>query len=75
MAADVESLHLKKNLTWFEDGMDAVEYRHRPDVIEAKKFLHEDENGRPRYYIIDERDGKIETLQNQIMRASVMVVS
>lgn len=71
LAADVESLHLKKNLTWFEDGFDAVDYRHRPDVMEAKKFLHEDETGKPRYHIIDERDGKIETLQNQIMRASV----
>jgi archaellum biogenesis ATPase FlaH len=71
LAIDIESLHLKKNLMWFKDGSEAVNYRHRDDVKVLLENLHCDEKGKPRYYIIDERDGKCETLKAQMMRASI----
>jgi archaellum biogenesis ATPase FlaH len=71
LAIDIESLHLKKNLLWFKDGHDAVEYRHHPDVAKLLENLHTNEYGEPRYYVIDERDGGIEALKAQMKRASV----
>lgn len=68
LAADILSLHLKKNLTWFEDGQDAVDYLDRPDVKELYDNLFVNEHGQKRFYIIDERDGDIEALQKQVER-------
>jgi archaellum biogenesis ATPase FlaH len=70
LAIDLESLHLKKNLMWFKEGIDAVEYRNHPDVKPLLENLHTNENGEPRYYIIDERDGDMSALKAQMMRAA-----
>lgn len=69
LLTDLYSLHLKKNLTWFKDGDDALEYLDRPDVIEMCENLVYDENGRSRFYIIDERNGHIDKLKKQVDRA------
>lgn len=71
LAIDIESLHLKKNLMWFKDGSEAVNYRHRDDIRSLLENLHCNEDGKPRYFIIDERDGKCETLKQQMMRAAI----
>lgn len=68
LAVDLLSLHLKKNLSWFKDGMDAIDYLDREDVQEAKLDLFVDDSGKKRFYLIDERTGDITTLMRQVER-------
>lgn len=70
MGADLLSIYLKKNLTWFKDGMDAVDYLHLPEVQDKKMELFIDDEGKKRFYIIDEREGDVPTLMRQIERVS-----
>lgn len=65
-ALDLASLHLERNLTWYEDGQDIIDYLERPDVRELLDNLMYKEDGTPRYYIIDERDGDIALLERQM---------
>jgi len=67
---DLCSLHLKKNLTYFQSGNDAWEYISGEEGTLAQKELSADEDGRRRFYVIDERDGDIFTLQAQIEKAA-----
>lgn len=64
--ADMLSMHLKKNLVWFKDGRDAVDYLEREDVIKLYKDMITDEYGVPRFHVIDDRDGSLETLQTKM---------
>lgn len=66
---DLYSLHLKKNLMWFKDGMDAIDYLDRSEVKAMCEELVYFPSGQPRFYILDERDGDIETLQRTAERA------
>ena len=68
--ADMLSMHLKKNLVWFKDGQDAVDYLEREDVVELYKDLIQDSHGRPRFHVIDDRDGSLETLQTKMESAA-----
>lgn len=70
VAIDILSLHLRVNLTWFTDGHDAMDYLNDPEVIPLYKELFEDEYGRQRFYIIDEREGDIENLKKQMEMTS-----
>lgn len=63
---DMYSLQLKKNLVWFKDGMDAVKYLEKPDVKVVCDDLVTNELGEPRFHIIDERDGSVESLKKQV---------
>lgn len=63
---DLASLHLEKNLTWYEDGQDIIDYLDQPEVAALMDDLMWMPNGEPRYYIIDERDGDITLLENQM---------
>ena len=67
-ALDIASLHLERNLTWYNSGEEIIEYLDRPDVQQALETLMYDDIGQPRYYIIDERDGSIEMLEKQMER-------
>lgn len=67
-ALDLASLHLERNLTWYEDGQDIIDYIEQPEVSALLDNLMYKENGQPRYYIIDERDGSIEILEKQMER-------
>ena len=67
---DLLSMHLKKNLMWFTDGHDAVEYLHRPDVIALKNQLLYNEQGQPRFFVIDEREGDISLLKRQMEKSA-----
>jgi archaellum biogenesis ATPase FlaH len=67
--SDMYSLHLKKNLTWFEDGQDAIDYLHREDVKKLCEELVYDSDGKSRFHIIDERSGDIEALKRQVDRS------
>lgn len=67
--SDMYSLHLKKNLTWFKDGNDAIDYLHKPEVKGLCEELVYNNDGQSRFFIIDERDGTIETLKKQVDKA------
>ncbi len=66
---DMYSIHLKQNLTWFEDGHDAVDYLDRPEVQKMCEDLVANEHGEQRFFIIDERKGNVDALKKQIERA------
>lgn len=68
-SADFYSLYLKKNLTWFQEGQDAVNYLNLPEVQTLLDELVYDESGQSRYHIIDERDGTVEVLKKQVDRS------
>jgi archaellum biogenesis ATPase FlaH len=66
---DLYSYHLKQNLTWFTDGHDAVKYLTQPEVKALTDDLLMNENGEPRFHIIDDRCGEVNVLKKQIERA------
>lgn len=63
---DLSSLHLEKNLTWYENGQDIIDYIERPEVDALLDNLEYCEDGTPRFYLIDERDGDISYLERQM---------
>lgn len=63
---DMLSLHLEKNLLWMGEGANILEYLDRPEVVEQYDNLLTDQYGQPRFSILDERDGDIKMLENQI---------
>ena len=69
LTLDLYSYHLGQNLTWFEEGADALEYLHRDDVKELCNNMMIDEYGEPRFWIIDDREGTVDVLKKQIERA------
>lgn len=66
MLTDLYSLHIKKNLSWFKDGDDAVEYLANPEVKALCDDLVADEFGEARFHVIDERSGIVESLKKQV---------
>ncbi|WP_373033175.1 CHC2 zinc finger domain-containing protein [Sulfurovum sp.] len=69
LTIDLLSMHLKKNLMWFTDGHDAVDYLNQPEVQLLKNELLYNEVGEPRFFIIDEREGDIELLKRQMEKS------
>lgn len=72
LVIDLLSIHLKKNLLWFSDGHDAVDYLNKPEVRKLKQELLTKPNGQPRFYVIDEREGDIDILKSQIEKSAKM---
>ena len=69
LTIDLLSMHLKKNLMWFTDGHDAVDYLNQPEVQLLKNELLYNEASEPRFFIIDEREGDIELLKRQMEKS------
>lgn len=69
LTLDLYSYHLGQNLTWFEEGSDALEYLHRDDVKALCDDMLINEYGEDRMYVIDDREGTVEVLKKQIERA------
>ena len=67
-AVDLLSLHMQKNLDWFDDGMDAWNYLQRDDVKALNENLFHDSEYNERFRILDDRDGNIESLKKLIER-------
>lgn len=67
-AMDMLSIHLEKNLGWFKEGQDAIDYLEKPEVQDLIAELEKDEYGQERWRIVDERDGSIQTIEKQIER-------
>jgi len=66
MLTDLYSLHIKKNLSWFKDGDDAVAYLANPEVKALCDDLVADEFGETRFHVIDERSGLVDSLKRQV---------
>jgi len=60
------SRHIGKKLTLIEDPEEAVAFVQRPEIIEKRIELREDEFGEERYTILDDRDGDLESVAHQI---------
>lgn len=65
LMTDFYSLYIGKNLTWFKNGKDAVDYLNRPEIKTKCEELIYDENGNSRFRIIEDRSGTIEKLKKQ----------
>lgn len=68
-AVDLLSLHLQKNLDWFEEGMDAWEYLQRDDVKPLYDDLFNDSDYQERFRIVDDREGSADSLKRLIERS------
>lgn len=65
---DMLSLHLKINLRWMDEE-ERRRFLTQPEIIEKCNELFFKENGEPRFYIVDERDGKIDKVEKQLEKA------
>lgn len=63
---DLLSLHLEKNLMWLGEGQKILDYLDDPKVMALYENLLTNEQGQPRFSILDERDGDIKMLEKQI---------
>lgn len=68
-AVDLLSLHLQKNLDWFEEGMDAWSYLQREDVKPLYDDLFNDSDYQERFRIVDDREGSADSLKKLIERS------
>lgn len=66
---DLLSIHLGTNLSWFKTKEDVLSFLNLPENIEKKNDLLYDKEGNERFCIVDERDGKLKTIEDQIERA------
>lgn len=71
---DMASNYFKHNLTWAKPE-DAVKYLETEEAIQTLYDLSYDEHGKPRFYIIDDRTGKVASLKAQVERAWKMLGS
>lgn len=65
---DMLSLHLKINLRWMEEK-ERISFLTQPEIVEKCNELFFKETGEPRFYIVDEREGKIDKVEKQLERA------
>ena len=70
LGVDFISMHLKNNLSWYENGDDAVAIIKDPDNKDKIQDLLTNNYGEPRYHVLDERSGDIENIMRTIDRAS-----
>lgn len=60
------SRHIGKKLTLIEDPEEAVAFVQQPEIVKKRIELREDEYGEERYTILDDRDGDLESVAQQI---------
>jgi len=70
MMIDLVSLHMKKNIGFFDNGQEAWDLINSEEGLKAQQEVSVDENGRRRLYLIDEREGDINTLKRQIEKSA-----
>lgn len=63
---DMLQTHLKENFVWGRTGEEIVELLKGEKYMNAKEELSYREDGSPRFYIIDERDGDIKSIENKM---------
>ena len=59
------SRHLGKKLSLFTDGQEAVDYINTPEAKEKRRELWTEEDGQPRFYLLDDREGTLGEVKRQ----------
>jgi hypothetical protein len=59
-------LHAKENFMFGKTGQEIIDYLKTPRMAKLQQELIMDENGQPRYYILDERSGNIKSIEDLI---------
>lgn len=59
-------LHVGENFLFGKSGRQVVDYINSPEILEKRKELVQNEDGSPRYFLIDERSGDIKSIEEQI---------
>ena len=67
-ALEMISIHLEKNLAYYKTGQEVLEIIDNPDVADKIDELFNLPDGRPRFYIVDQREGNIKTVEKQVER-------
>lgn len=62
------SRHIGRKLDLFKTPAEALAFINQPEIVVKRDELWKDENGHDRWYILDERDGDLEKLKNQVRR-------
>lgn len=62
----VLSRHLGRKIDLIESAKDKLNFLNSEDTMKKEKELFEDENGSPRFHIVEDRDGGIESMKNLI---------
>ena len=65
-ALNLLQVHAKENFTFGKDRGEIVNYLNTPKMKKLQKELMLDEEGNPRFFIIDERSGDIKQLEKQM---------
>lgn len=60
------SRHLGRKLVLIEDETEKLNYLQREDIKQKANLLLKDEEGSPRFYLLDNRDGSVEEIQQTI---------
>lgn len=60
------SRHLGRKLVLISDEQEKIDYLQRPEIKEKADQLLKDDNGDPRFYLLDNRDGSVEDIQQTI---------
>jgi archaellum biogenesis ATPase FlaH len=60
------SRHVGYKIDLFETPEEKMAFMNRPDIVEAERNLDYKENGEQRYYLIEDRDGGIESMKSKI---------
>lgn len=60
------SRHLGRKIDLIESVEDKLEYLQRTDVVEAEHNLYFNESGEQRFYLIEDRDGGVDSLKAKI---------
>lgn len=65
------SRHLGRKLQLIRDKEEVKSYLNQSDIIEKRKVLWTNELGENRFYLMDDRDGNLESLKRKIMQMIV----
>ncbi len=69
LTVDFLSMHLKNNLSWFEEGADALAVLDDPANEDLIQDLLTNDAGESRYHVLDERSGSPDSLKACVERA------
>lgn len=59
------SRHIGRKINLIKEPQEALEFVNRPDIIESRQFLNEKDSGEPRWILLDEREGTIDSVIEQ----------
>lgn len=60
------SRHVGRKIDLFETPEEKIEFMNRPDIAAAERNLDYKENGEQRYYLIEDRDGGLDSMKAKI---------